>query len=45
MIEDRPGAVNVKRRSELVRSTRERYVFTVKFAVAVMKRMHGMGLT
>src|SRR4051812_10999369 len=40
MIENRPGAVNVERRSEFLRSARERDLFAIEFALAVMKRMH-----
>ena len=40
MIEDCPGAINVERRSKFVGHARKIDIFSVKFPVAVMKRMH-----
>jgi hypothetical protein len=40
MIENRARTINVERRAKFLGGARERNVFAMKFAFAVMKRMH-----
>jgi len=41
VIENRPGAVNIKRRAEIRRGPDKIDIFAVKSAVAITKRVHG----